>query len=264
MSAERIAAVHAMKGVRRIVALTALDAPTASWCARGGVDVVLVGDSLGMVSLGYPDTPSVRMEAMIQATESCVRGWNSSPRPLLVSDLPESGLPDAVASARRLIAAGADAVKIECHAAGMPALEAVRAAGIAVMAHVGLLPQEAAHGGGYKLKGVTDDEVNRMMATAKRSEDLGCFACVVEKVPRRIGGLVTKSLSIPTIGIGAGVECDGQILVLYDMLGIFERFHPKFVRRYAELGTEAVAAIERYAEDVRSGTFPAKHETFER
>ncbi|MEK8022697.1 MAG: 3-methyl-2-oxobutanoate hydroxymethyltransferase [Candidatus Hydrogenedentota bacterium] len=264
-AAERVTipAVREAKKHRRLVALTALDAPSADWCVRAGVDIVLVGDSLGMVSLGFRDTTHVSMEAMVQATEACVRGMGEAPRPLLVADLPDNGLSDPVRSSRRLLEAGAAAVKIECHEMGMKAIEAARSAGIEVMAHVGLLPQEAAREGGYKLKGVTEEESNRILEVARRAEGLGCFSCVIEKVTRRVGKLVTDALSIPTIGIGAGPDCDGQILVLYDMLGIFERFHPKFVRRYAAVGTQAVSAISQYAEDVRNGSFPSGKESFE-
>jgi 3-methyl-2-oxobutanoate hydroxymethyltransferase len=259
--------VRAMKGRERIVSLTALDAPTASWCAEAGVDVVLVGDSLGMVSLGLEDTIDVPLEWMAVATSAARRGLDSrgagasGRRPLLVTDLPVEGLADPVASSRKLVEAGADAVKIECHDKGMAALEAALGAGIEVMAHVGLLPQEARAMGGYKLQGRDIESARRVRDGAARSEALGAFSCVVETVPAALAAELTASLKIPTIGIGAGASCDGQILVLYDLLGVFERFKPRFARRYLQASRLSVEAIRSYAGDVRDGRFPSAEET---
>lgn len=255
--------LRALKGRGRIVALTAHDAPTGRWCAKGGVDAVLVGDSLGMVAHGLPDTTGVTLEMMELAVAAVGRGLTGAERrPLLVADLPLAALADPLHGARRLLAAGAEAIKVECHERGESAMAVLRAAGIEVMAHVGLLPQEIERLGGYHLQGKDDASAARIMAAARRAESAGAFACVVEKVPTALGGALTAALAIPTIGIGAGPECDGQILVLYDLLGIFEDFRPRFARRYLEIGRDGVAAIRRFGDDVRNGDFPAAKESF--
>lgn len=254
-----------MKAGNKIVCLTALDAPTGRWCARAEVDIVLVGDSLGMTSLGMKDTLDVTIEAMESATAAVERGISASGaacRPLLVVDMPAAASADPVTAARRFLAAGGDAVKVECHHEGMAALHALRAVGIEVMAHVGLLPQESRRLGGYPLQGKTPEAARAIIALAQDAAREGAFSCVVEKVPAALGRDITAAIPIPTIGIGAGRDCDGQVLVLYDMLGIFDEFRPRFVRRYAQLGAVAVDAVRRYAEDVRSGTFPSEEESF--
>lgn len=254
------------KGRFRLVSATAVDMPTALWCAQAGLDIVLVGDSLGMVSFGLPDTTGVTMEMMLNATAAAARGLARGPEgeqlPCLVADLPLVALADPLTAARNLMRAGADAVKVECHAAGAPAMRLLRAADIPVMAHVGLMPQEVHSGEGYKLKGATADSAARIGEAALAAEQAGCFACVLEKMPRDVSARLTASLAIPTIGIGAGPECDGQILVLYDLLGIFDRFRPKFVRRYADIGARSVDALRAFATDVRSGNFPSDTESF--
>jgi 3-methyl-2-oxobutanoate hydroxymethyltransferase len=258
-----IETLRSWKGRRRIVALTAHDAPTGRWCARGGVDLILVGDSLGMVAHGLPDTTGVTLEMMELAVASAGRGMTGAERrPLLVADLPLVALADPVAGARRLLSAGAEAIKIECHEEGEAAMVALREAGIEVMAHVGLLPQEIERLGGYRLQGTDDAAAARIIATARRAEAAGAFSCVVEKVPAALGGAITAALEIPTIGIGAGPECDGQILVLYDVLGIFEDFRPRFARRYLEIGRDGIEAVRRFGEDVRNSEFPLPKESF--
>ncbi len=255
--------IRSLKGRRRIAALTAVDMPTARWCDEAGIDVVLVGDSLGMVSLGLPDTSGVTMEHLLTATAAARRGLVSPAPPLLVADLPLRGFDAPVENARALVAAGADAVKVECHETGAGALGSIVAAGVPVMAHVGLLPQTVRERKGYALKGVEAEEAAGIEKVAKRAEEDGAFACVIEKVPRSLGRRLTGALAIPTIGIGAGVDCDGQILVIYDLLGVFDDFKPRFARRYLEIGREARSAVGRYVADVREGVFPSPGESFE-
>lgn len=251
------------KGKGKIVAITALDYPTAQWCAAAGVDIVLVGDSLGNVAHGLKDTTGVTMEMMELATRAVARGLSGAETPpLLVADMPLSGMSEPVKSAERLMDAGAAAVKVECHSAGMNALRAVHEANISVMAHVGLMPQDIERLGGYKLQGKTPQAAHGIIECARAAEREGAFSCVIEKVPRLLGAEITRAVAIPTIGIGAGPDCDGQILVLYDILGIFREFRPKFARRYAEMGKEAVDAITRYGEDVRDGRFPGAGESY--
>ncbi|RMH56590.1 MAG: 3-methyl-2-oxobutanoate hydroxymethyltransferase [Candidatus Hydrogenedentota bacterium] len=264
-----VAEIRGRKGRGSITAVTAVDYATGVWCRRAGIDIALVGDSLAMVVFGDETTTEVTVEEMARATRAVNRGMEaegkkegSAPRPLLVADIPLSGLDDPVSSARRLIDSGADAVKIECHELGGSALREIREAGIEVMAHVGLLPQEIERLGNYKVRGRTPEESERIFETARDAEERGAFSCVVEKVPVGIGERLTEILGIPTIGIGAGPNCDGQILVLYDLLGMFDRFRPRFVRRYADLSTEAVEALRKYAADVRAGRFPGEKESF--
>lgn len=261
--------IRLTKGKKRLVVLTAFDAPTAAWCEAGGVDIILVGDSFGMTSLGMKDTTTVTMDMMVVAVESVCRGLSekttdpASLRPLVVADMPLEGFRDIHTNAERLCGAGADAVKIECHAVGIKIIRYLTSHGIEVMAHVGLLPQEIKKLGGYKLQGETDEEAERIISDAKLAEDAGAFCCVIEKVPAILGRRITEALTVPTIGIGAGISCDGQVLVLYDILGIQDRFRPRFVRRYANFGRDAVRAVTAFAEDVRTRKFPAPEESFE-
>lgn len=267
MSSMTVEVIRKMKGRRKIVSVTAVDYPTALWCREAGIDIVLIGDSLGMVSFGMRDTTEVTEDMMIRATRAAARALKDAKVgksiPLLVSDFPLCGFGNPRECADELCNAGADAVKIECHEVGMAAIAEIREAGREVMAHVGLLPQEVKKLGGYPLQGATPEEEARVIETALRAEELGAFSCVVEKVPQALGRKLTERLSIPTIGIGAGPDCDGQILVQYDLLGIFEEFRPKFVRRYAEIGVQAVRALKTYADDVRAGTFPSDAESFQ-
>lgn len=256
-------AIRASKGKTRLAVLTAFDAPTAAWCQAGGVDIVLVGDSFGMVSLGLPDTTGVTMQMMMTAVAAVRRGFGEGPHPMVVADMPLEGFRNGIEAGRRLIEAGADAVKVECHAGGMNLIEALVRNKVEVMAHVGLLPQIVKEIGGYKLQGKTEEEAARILADAERAQDAGAFSCVIEKVPASLGRRITATLRIPTIGIGAGRDCDGQVLVLYDILGVYDRFRPKFARRYADLGRDAVRAITSYTNDVRARTFPNDEESFE-
>ena len=246
----------------RLVMVTAYDFPQGKTADAAGADIILVGDSLAMVVLGHPDTLSVTLDEMIHHTRAVRRGVE---RALLVADMPYGSFhlgPDqAVASAIRFVKeAGAQAVKIE---GGRP--EVVRAldrAEVPVMAHLGLTPQSVHRFGGYKVQGRSEEAARKIVDAALELEEAGAFSLVLECVPSNLGAEITERLTIPTIGIGAGAACDGQVLVYHDLLGLEERIAPRFVRRYAELGLASREAIERFADDVRAGRFPSPEETY--
>jgi len=248
----------------KITVLTAYDYLTAKIVDEAGVDAILVGDSLGMVVLGYSSTIPVTMEEMIHHTKAVVRGRR---RALVVFDMPflsyQTGIRDAVLNAgRALKETGCDAVKIE---GGVEQAETIRAlvdSGIPVMGHVGLQPQSVNVYGGYRLRGKTEDERKRILEDAKAVEEAGAFAVVLEKVPSDLAKEITETLRIPTIGIGAGKYCDGQVLVFHDLVGLFEEFKPKFVKRYAQLGKEAKEAVKKFIEEVKKGKFPDEEHSF--
>jgi len=248
----------------KITVLTAYDYLTAKIVDEAGVDAILVGDSLGMVVLGYSSTIPVTMEEMIHHTKAVVRGRR---RALVVFDMPflsyQTGIRDAVLNAgRALKETGCDAVKIE---GGVEQAETIRAlvdSGIPVMGHVGLQPQSVNVYGGYRLRGKTEDERKRILEDAKAVEEAGAFAVVLEKVPFDLAKEITETLRIPTIGIGAGKYCDGQVLVFHDLVGLFEEFKPKFVKRYAQLGKEAKEAVKKFIEEVKEGKFPDEEHSF--
>ncbi|WP_147819885.1 3-methyl-2-oxobutanoate hydroxymethyltransferase [Salidesulfovibrio onnuriiensis] len=256
--------IQAMKGGdSRIACLTAYDYATGVTADESGADLVLVGDSLAMVVLGHEDTLSVTMEEMIHHTRAASRGVKKA---LLVADMPfmsyHVSLEQAVANAGRLVQEGrAKAVKLE---GGRNMAERIRAivdAGIPVMGHLGLTPQSVNAFGGFKAQAKTAEAVQTLVEDALALVDAGIFSLVLEAMPAEAAELVTARIPVPTIGIGAGNVTDGQILVWHDVLGMFDRFTPKFVRRYAELGKEATTALSRYCEDVRHGRFPAEKNT---
>lgn len=245
-----------MKGKQKIAMVTAYDYTMAVLCERAGIDALLVGDSAGMVMMGHENTVPVTMDQMCFFTESVARARREA---LVVSDMPfmsyQADSSQAVSNAGRLVRAGADAVKLEGAAAG--AVSAITGVGIPVVGHLGVLPQTAHLAGGYSAKG-TDAESARMLAEeAAVLQEAGAFAIVLEMVGREAAAAVTRAVRVPTIGIGSGPDCDGQVLVLQDMLGMYDRMRPRFVKRYAELGDEASGAVERYAQEVRSGQFPS-------
>ncbi len=247
-----------------IVMLTAYDFPTARLADEAGVDAILVGDSLGMVALGYESTVPVTLEEMIHHTRAARRGCR---RALLVGDLPflsyQISPEQAVASAGRLVKeAGAQAVKLEGGREQMEAVRAIVRAGIPVMGHLGLTPQTASLAGGYRVQGRDPAQARRVLEDALLLEEAGVFALVLECVPRQLAGFLRRRLRVPVIGIGAGPECDGQVLVLSDLLGLFDRFIPSFVARYAELGRAAGEALARFTADVRAGRFPEDRHSF--
>jgi 3-methyl-2-oxobutanoate hydroxymethyltransferase len=248
----------------RITVLTAHDYPTARLLERAGIDVVLVGDSLGNVVLGFQNTLPVTMEHMIYHTKAVAAGLE---RALLVTDMPylsyQIAPEQAIENAGRLLKeAGAEAVKIE---GGEEMAETVRRlvdVGIPVMGHVGYTPQSVHAIGRHIVRGRDGESAQRVRDGAQALQSAGAFAVVLEAIPADLAREVTESLTIPTIGIGAGVDCSGQVLVLYDMLGLYEDHIPKFVKQYAQLGDDAVAAITRYAEEVKSGGFPGLEHSY--
>lgn len=247
----RASAIRERKG-KRFATITAYDAAFARLAEAAGIDVLLVGDSLGNVVLGYPATTSVTMEDMERHTGAVVRG---SERAHVVADLPfmayEADAADAVRSAGRLVRAGASSVKLEGGAARAPRIAAIVAAGIPVVGHIGVLPQTAALDTGFKRR----DDRGKLLADAHAVAAAGAFALVLEMVAPEIAAEITAALSIPTIGIGSGPECDAQILVLYDLLGLSARA-PSFVRPYAQLAQTVTSALRAYAGDVEAGRYP--------
>ena len=247
---------------RRLVMVTAYDAGQARQVEEAGVDLVLVGDSLAMVVLGHDDTLSVTMEEMLHHVKAVRRGLD---KPLLIADMPYGsfhlGPEKTVANALRFIKeAGAEAVKVE--GPRQAVVRALADAEIPVMAHLGLTPQSVHRLGGYKVQGRGDQAAGALVEAAHELEEAGAFALVLECVPATLAAEVTGELGIPTIGIGAGPGCTGQVLVYHDLLGLEERIAPRFVRRYAELGVSAREALAAYAEDVRAGRFPAADESY--
>jgi 3-methyl-2-oxobutanoate hydroxymethyltransferase len=245
-----------------LVMVTAYDAPGARIADAAGVDLILVGDSVANTVLGYEDSLQVTVEDLAHHTAAVAR---AKPSPLVVADLPWLSYhltpEDTVRNAAVLIRAGAQAVKLEGGAVRVPMIEALVAAEIPVMGHLGLTPQSVNVMGGYRVQGRDQAAAHALSVDAKAIAAAGCFAVVLEGVPESVGAAITDSLDVPTIGIGAGPACDGQVLVFHDLLGFNERV-PKFVRRYAELGQAATDAVAAYAADVRSGAFPADGETY--
>ena len=245
--------------------LTAYDYPTALAIDRAGLDAILVGDSLGMVVLGYATTLPVTMDQMIHHCKAVARGAR---RALLVGDMPflsyQVSPAEAVRNAGRFLQEGGmDAVKLEGGESILPALQAILAAGIPVMGHLGLTPQSIHQLGGYRVQGKTAAAARRLIDDALLLERSGCFSIVLESIPARLAGLVSRRLTIPTIGIGAGLGCDGQVLVTHDLLGLFDRFTPKFAKKYADLHAEMARAFSQYREDVEGHRFPAAEHTAE-
>ena len=251
-------AVKAMKGSSRIAMITAYDFPSAKAADAAGADVILVGDSLGMVVLGYPDTLQVTVADMLHHTRAAARGTAHA---LLVGDMPylsyHVSTEESVRNAGEFIRAGAHAVKIEGgKAQRIKTIQAILDAEIPVMGHIGLTPQSVNALGGFKLQGKNVDDARRLMDEAVALDQAGCFSIVLECVPSELAAMITERVSVPTIGIGAGPHCDGQVLVFHDLLGLYDAHTPKFVRRYASLGDEMRAAIGRYVDDIRTGAFP--------
>lgn len=259
-------------GREPLVMVTAYDAPGARVADEAGVDVVLVGDSVAMVVLGYDDTLQVTVEDLAHHTAAVARGLASSApdrrqrKPLVVADLPwmsyHTTPVDAIRNAAALVRAGAQAVKLEGGRKRLPMIEAIVDAEIPVMGHLGLTPQSVHALGGFKVQGREHQAAMALVADAKALAGAGCFSIVLEGVPDEVARMVTDAVEVPTIGIGAGPGCDGQVLVLHDVLGIEDRIRPTFVRRYAELKAAAVEALAAYAADVRTGAFPAAEESY--
>ena len=248
----------------KIAMVTAYDYPSARLADAAGVDLILVGDSAAMTVLGYESTVPITVDELLVLTKAVTRG---AKRPIVVADLPFGSFQlsdgDALANATRFVKeAGADAVKLEGAGQMLSRAQAIVDAGIPVMGHIGLTPQSATMLGGFKAQGRTAEKAAQLLEDALALQAAGCFSIVLEAVPATVAARVTEALEIPTIGIGAGAACDGQVLVWHDLLGLYEGRAPRFVKRYAELGPEIVRALEAFAEDVRSGVFPEEQHTY--
>lgn len=249
---------------QRLSLLTAYDYSTAKLMDEAGINGILVGDSLGNVMLGYPDTISVTMEDMIHHGAAVARGAKNA---LVIIDMPfmsyQTSVYDAVVNAGRLMKEGrATAVKLEGGSEVCPHIKAITTASIPVMAHLGLTPQSINAFGGFKVQGKSQAAARKLLEDARAVQEAGAFAVVLECVPAKLADIVTKELDIPTIGIGAGNCCDGQILVYQDMLGMYSDFTPKFVRRFADIGSVMKEAFATYQQEVQQGTFPAKEHEY--
>jgi 3-methyl-2-oxobutanoate hydroxymethyltransferase len=251
------ARIRALKGREKIVSLTAYDFATARLVDESGIHLVLVGDSLGMTVLGYENTLPVTMLDMLHHTAAVARGVKNA---LVVADMPfmsyQISVPHALANAARFLKVGAHAVKIEGGALRVPTVRALVENGIPVLGHIGLTPQSVQEFGGFKVQGRTTAAAGELVRDARALEEAGVFAMIVEGVPADLGGKITATVGVPTIGIGAGPQCDGQVLVIHDLLGLAGNWKPKFAKRYADLGTAAHAAIADYKREVATGKFP--------
>jgi 3-methyl-2-oxobutanoate hydroxymethyltransferase len=256
--------IQSKKEGRKISMLTAYDFPFAQIVDEAGIDVILVGDSLGMVVQGLDNTLPVTMDEMIYHTKMVSRAVKNA---MVIGDMPfmsyQTGVRDAVENAGRFLKeAGASAVKLEGGAEIAEHISAMTRSDIPVMAHIGLTPQSIHRIGGYKVQGRTDEAAKRLIKEARVVEDAGAFSLLLEAIPVNLARSISKALSIPTIGIGAGPYCDGQVLVLHDVLGLFERFVPKFVKRYAHLKKNALKAVKAFKDEVEKGKFPSKDQSF--
>ncbi|MFA5093354.1 MAG: 3-methyl-2-oxobutanoate hydroxymethyltransferase [Candidatus Omnitrophota bacterium] len=256
--------ILSFKNKRKITVLTAYDYPTAVILDKAGIDIVLIGDSLANVVLGLESTTDVDMEEMLHHSKAVARGVKNS---LLVTDMPYSAYQinpqDCVKNARRFIdEAGCQAVKLEWFEGCPKVTEQIIKAGIPVMGHIGLTPQTADQLGGFKVQGKDAQTAQKLIDQALILEKLGCFTIVLECVPDKISQLITKKLSIPTIGIGAGIHCDGQVLVINDMLGFFDRYTPKFVKKYTDLSAIILKAVTEFKDDVLKQKFPTTEHSF--
>ncbi len=255
--------VIAMKGTEKISVLTAYDYSTSLICDRAGVDILLVGDSAGMVVLGYQSTMPVGMPEMAMFCGAVARG---AKRAMIVGDMPfgsyQPNTSVAVENAVQLIKAGCDAVKLEGGSEIIGTIKAIVDAGIPVMGHIGLKPQTSSLWEGYKLQGRTTVSAMKLVDDAKALEKARVFSIVLEMIASEVAEAITRRVSVPTIGIGSGAGCDGQVLVLHDMLGIYEDIRPKFVKRYAELSKSIFDAVSSYAREIKTGKFPEESNTF--
>ena len=250
-------------GAKPLVMITAYDAPGARMVDEAGVDMILVGDSLAMVVLGYEDTLQVTVDDIAHHTAAVAR---TKPSALVVADLPwlsyHITVEETVNNAAKLIRAGAHAVKLEGGRSRIPMIEALLSAEIPVMGHLGLTPQSVNAMGGFKVQARDTKGALDLVSAAKALEHAGCFSIVLEGVPFQVASMVTSSIDIPTIGIGAGSDCDGQVLVLHDLLGFEKRIIPKFVRSYAQFHLDGVSALREFVTDVKSGSFPSESESY--
>ena len=262
-TAPALASRKVANGADPLEMITAYDYPSARMVDATDADMILVVDSLAMVVLGYEDTLSVTMDDMVHHTAAVAR---AKPKQLIVGDLPwmsyHVSVEETVRNTARLIRAGAGAIKLEGGLQRLPMIEALIAAEMPVMGHIGLTPQSVHAMGGFKVQGKSTESALALVEEAKALQAAGCFSIVLEGVPRRVADLVTESLDIPTVGIGAGPGCDGQVLVFHDMLGLQDDFVPKFVRVYASLKDDGIAALNAYVDDVRTKAFPNDDESY--
>ena len=251
------------KDGKKISAITSYDYTLASLCDKSGIDILLVGDSAGMVMLGYENTIPVTMDQMCIFTEAVSRARKNA---LLVADLPfmsyQVCIEDAIKNSGRLIKAGADAVKLEGGISMSETISAIVDVGIPVMGHIGLQPQTTMLSEGYKVQGRTKDTAIKLIEDAKELEEAGVFSITLEMISHEVAQIISETVSVPTIGIGSGVGCNGQILVVQDLLGMFEKIKPRFAKRYLNLSEDIVKALENYKNDVELGTFPAQENWF--
>ena len=255
--------VSMKKRKEKISVVTGYDYTLASLCDKAGVDVLLVGDSAGMVMLGYENTIPVTMDQMCMFTEAVNRARKSS---LLVSDLPfmsyQTSIEDAIKNSGKLIKAGADAVKLEGGSVMSKTISSIVDVGIPVMGHIGLQPQTTVLSQGYKVQGKTKETALRLIEDAKELEEAGVFSIALEMVSHEVAEIISETINVPTIGIGSGAGCDGQVLVVQDLLGMYDKIKPKFAKRYMNLSEDIVKSLENYKNDVVSGTFPAEENWF--
>lgn len=248
---------------KKISVVTSYDYTIASLCDKAGIDILLVGDSGGMVMLGYENTIPVTMNQMIFFTEAVCRARKNA---LVVSDLPfmsyQSSISDAISNSGLLIKAGADAVKLEGGKSMIRTIKAIVDIGIPVMGHIGLQPQTTMLSQGYRVQGKTAESAITLIEEARALEEAGVFSIVLEMVSNEVTKIISESLNIPTIGIGSGKNCNGQVLVIHDILGMFEKLQPKFVKKYLTLSKEITKAVTLYKKDVESGAFPKKKNWF--
>jgi 3-methyl-2-oxobutanoate hydroxymethyltransferase len=261
---EQLARVPDKAPPTKIAMITAYDYPTALLADKAGMDLILVGDSLAMVVLGYESTVPVTMEEMLHHAKAVRRGAKEA---VLVGDMPfgsyQEGPQQAIHNAVRFLKeAGMDAVKLEGGVNQAEVAHALVKNGIPVMGHIGLLPQLVSATGGFKVQGRDTQGAQRLIDDAKALEEAGCFSIVLEAIPDRLAGLITRSIKIPTIGIGAGPECDGQVLVMHDLIGLFDRFTPRFVKKYADAASIIEEALTQYRHDVQTGEFPGPEHSF--
>jgi 3-methyl-2-oxobutanoate hydroxymethyltransferase len=251
------------RDAKKLIVVTCYDALFAKIIEQAGIDILLVGDSLGVVVQGKPNTLSVTMDEMLYHTGMVAK---AAQRSFVIGDMPfmsyQASVEEAVRNAGRLLQAGAAAVKLEGGEVVVDRVQAITRVGIPVMGHLGMTPQSVHQYGGYKVQGKGKDRADSLFEDAKALEAAGAFAVVLEAIPAALARKITESLSIPTIGIGAGPHCDGQVLVLHDLLGLFDDFMPKFVRPYAHLKADALQALRRYKEEVEQRKFPSESESY--
>jgi len=255
--------INMKKEKNKISVITSYDYTLASLCDKAGIDVLLVGDSAGMVMLGYENTIPVTMDQMCMFTEAVSRARTNS---LLVADLPfmsyQASIEDAINNSGRLIKAGADTVKLEGGSIMAETISAIVDVGIPVMGHIGLQPQTTMLSEGYKVQGKTKDSALKLIEDAKELEEAGVYSIALEMVSHEVAEIISDTVSVPTIGIGSGVNCDGQVLVVQDLLGMYEKIKPKFAKRYMNLSEDIVNSLTNFKKDVESSTFPAEENWF--